>query len=91
MTTSIINNKKRYSVIIFLLLQSIFLENTCNGQFHWAKNYRLEAEKLRELLQRITQDGQGSQLQTSSKVRKSKFSSFPSYGIQTQIYAVENS
>ena len=36
--------------IVFLVLQVILLGNPCDGQFHWGKNYRLEANTLANLL-----------------------------------------
>ena len=30
----------------------MFLQNKCDGQFHWGKNYRMEALKLREMFAR---------------------------------------
>ena len=53
MRTSSMKTRKFQSFVICLLLQTIFLENTCNGQFHWAMNYRREAQKLRQFLQEI--------------------------------------
>ena len=36
--------------IVFLVFQLILLGNPCDGQFHWGKNYRLEANTLANLL-----------------------------------------
>ena len=36
--------------IVFSVLQLVLLGNPCNGQFHWGKNYRLEANTLANLL-----------------------------------------
>ena len=36
--------------IVFSVLQLILLGNPCEGQFHWGKNYRLEANTLANLL-----------------------------------------
>ena len=46
----------RYLVVLFLL-ETIFLGTPCDGQFHWAKNYRREAQKLRELLEEFNEAG----------------------------------
>ena len=50
MTLSVVNKKTFRIFTLLVLIQAILLQNTCNGQFHWAKNYRWEAQKLRELL-----------------------------------------
>ena len=50
MTLSVANKKTFRLFSLLVLVQAILLQNTCNGQFHWAKNYRWEAQKLRELL-----------------------------------------
>ena len=44
----------RYLVVLFLL-ENILLGTPCDGQFHWAKNYRREAQKLRELLEEFNE------------------------------------
>ena len=36
--------------IVFSVLQLVLLRNPCDGQFHWGKNYRLEANTLANLL-----------------------------------------
>ena len=36
--------------IVALVFQLILLGNPCDGQFHWGKNYRLEANTLANLL-----------------------------------------
>ena len=36
--------------IVFSVLQLVLLGNPCDGQFHWGKNYRLEANTLANLL-----------------------------------------
>ena len=36
--------------IVVLVVQLILLGNPCDGQFHWGKNYRLEANTLANLL-----------------------------------------
>ena len=46
----------RYLVVLFLL-ETIFFGTPCDGQFHWAKNYRREAQKLRELLEEFNEAG----------------------------------
>ena len=46
----------RYLVLLFLL-GTIFRGTPCDGQFHWAKNYRREAQKLRELLEEFNEAG----------------------------------
>jgi hypothetical protein len=45
------------SFVVLLFLQTIFMAKYCNGQFHWAKNPRLEVQKLRDLLQDMRNDG----------------------------------
>ena len=46
----------RYLVVLFIL-ENILLGTPCDGQFHWAKNYRREAQKLRELLEEFNEAG----------------------------------
>ena len=46
----------RYLVVLFLL-ETILLGTPCDGQFHWAKNYRQKAQKLRELLEEFNEAG----------------------------------
>ena len=36
--------------IVFSVFQLVLLGNPCDGQFHWGKNYRLEANTLANLL-----------------------------------------
>ena len=36
--------------IVVLVVQLFLLGNPCDGQFHWGKNYRLEANTLANLL-----------------------------------------
>ena len=36
--------------IVFSVFQLFLLGNPCDGQFHWGKNYRLEANTLANLL-----------------------------------------
>ena len=38
------------SFIVFSVFQLVLLGNPCDGQFHWGKNYRLEANTLANLL-----------------------------------------
>ena len=38
------------SFIMFSVFQLVLLGNHCDGQFHWGKNYRLEANTLANLL-----------------------------------------
>ena len=42
----------RFFILMVLLIQSTFLQKTINCQFHWGKNYRLEAKQLREIFAR---------------------------------------
>merc|ERR1712080_581461 len=48
------------SFLVLLFIQTIFMANYCNGQFHWAKNPRLEVQKLRDFLQEMRFDGTGA-------------------------------
>ena len=36
--------------IVFSVFLLVLLGNPCDGQFHWGKNYRLEANTLANLL-----------------------------------------
>jgi hypothetical protein len=38
--------KKWVYVVALVSFQSVFLQSVCDGQFHWAKNYQLEAQRL---------------------------------------------
>ena len=37
----------------FLVLAAIFICTPSDGQFHWAKNYRVDVQNLRERLQKL--------------------------------------
>jgi len=37
----------------FLVLAAISICTPSNGQFHWAKNYRVDVQNLRERLQKL--------------------------------------
>ena len=39
-------DKKWVYLLILVSFQAVFLDNICKGQFHWAKNYKLEAQRL---------------------------------------------
>ena len=39
-------------VLMILTIHSMFLFKKCHGQFHWGKNYRLEAQQLRDMFAR---------------------------------------
>ena len=51
------HNRIAQSFLVLLFLQTIFMAKSCNGQFHWAKNPRLEIQKLRDYLQALRDDG----------------------------------
>ena len=42
--------------LIMLVCYSVLLENSCHGQFHWAKSGRRDARLLKELLQDLVKD-----------------------------------
>ena len=47
--------KRQNHYLIFVLLSAIlvFQSEKCNGQFHWGKNHRLEAQKLKTMLSQM--------------------------------------
>ena len=54
------HNRILQSFVVLVFLQTIFMAKHCNGQFHWAKNPRLEVQKLREFLQDMRDDKTGA-------------------------------
>ena len=47
--------KRQNYYLIFVLLSAvlIFQSEKCDGQFHWGKNHRLEAQKLKTMLSQM--------------------------------------
>ena len=47
--------KRQNHYLTFVLLSAVFIfqSEKCNGQFHWGKNHRLEAQKLKTMLSRM--------------------------------------
>ena len=52
MKTIIASDQVCLIILMILTIHSAFLVKKCNGQFHWGKNYKLEAQKLREMFAR---------------------------------------
>ena len=48
-----LSNSKCFYILILLTFETVFLQSKCNGQFHWGKNYKLEAELLRDMFARV--------------------------------------
>ena len=44
-----------YLIFVLLLAVLVFQSEKCNGQFHWGKNHRLEAQKLKTMLSQMRQ------------------------------------
>ena len=55
-------------IIVIFLCQSIFLDNVCYCQFHWGKNYQMEADNLRALLERYASDENVRPVEITPKV-----------------------
>ena len=64
--------KPNYIILLFLC-QSIFLDNFCYGQFHWGKNYQMEADNLRALLERYASEENVRPVEITPKVTFSKY------------------
>ena len=59
--------KPSYIIVLFLC-QSIFLDKICYCQFHWGKNYQMEADNLRALLERYASEENVSPVEITPKV-----------------------
>ena len=46
------NHDLSFLVFMILTVQFTIFHQTCVGQFHWGKNYRLEAQRLRDMFAR---------------------------------------
>ena len=55
-------------IIVIFLCQYIFLDNVCYCQFHWGKNYQMEADNLRALLERYASDENVRPVEITPKV-----------------------
>ena len=55
-------------VILLVVFQMIFLDKTCHSQFHWGKNYQMEADNLRALLERYASAENLKPLEITPKV-----------------------
>ena len=56
------------------LCSFIFLDNTCYSQFHWGKNHRLAAERLRQFLKGINPSKMEMEAISQVRVFKRKIS-----------------
>ena len=45
--------RKHVFILALLSFECLLLPKVCNGQFHWGKNHRLEALKLRDMLAQL--------------------------------------
>ena len=59
---------KRGCIVVLVVFQLIFLDRTCHSQFHWGKNYEMEADNLRALLQRYASNQVQKTLENVPKV-----------------------
>ena len=59
---------KRGCIVVLVVFQLIFLDRTCHSQFHWGKNYEMEADNLRALLQRYASNQVPKTLENVPKV-----------------------
>ena len=59
---------KRGCIVVLVVFQLIFLDRTCHSQFHWGKNYEMEADNLRSLLQRYASNQVPKTLENIPKV-----------------------
>ena len=64
--------KPNYIIVLFLC-QSIFLDNFCYCQFHWGKNYQMEADNLRALLERYASEENVRPVEITPKVTFFKY------------------
>ena len=46
------NHDLTFLLFVILTVQCTIFHQTCLGQFHWGKNYRLEAQRLRDMFAR---------------------------------------
>ena len=59
---------KTSCVFILVVCQLVFLNNPCYSQFHWGKNYDMEADHLRTLLQNYVADQEQRSMESIPKV-----------------------
>ena len=59
---------KTSCIFILVVCQLIFLDKTCQSQFHWGKNYDMEADHLRTLLQKYAANQDLTSLDSIPKV-----------------------
>ena len=81
---------KRGCIVVLVVFQLIFLDKTCHSQFHWGKNYEMEADNLRALLQRYASNQVARTLENVPKVFLFKwrirfYMIIQSFKIQTEI------
>ena len=60
---------KRGCIVVLVVFQLIFLDKTCHSQFHWGKNYEMEADNLRALLQRYASNQVPKTMENVPKVK----------------------